>query len=419
MSISPPYGARSKVWLIVATKKRYQLCIVGGAGHVGLPLGVTFANAGVNTVLYDINESWIKKIEAGHFPFKERDGNRELQKALKRGTLHTTTVPEVIAQSEMILLVIGTPVDEYMNPDTRSLLSIITSYLPYFSNGQTIILRSTVYPGTSERLQKFLKRNGKKVSVAFCPERIAQGESLRELRELGQIVSAFDKKTADRVATLFKKISPSILMAKNPIEAELSKLFSNAWRYIKFATANQFYMMADSHGLDYHHIHDTMVKDYPRNRDLPKPGFAAGPCLFKDTMQLSAFNHNNFMLGHAAMLINEGMPNYVLQQIRRRTKQAPIKTIGILGMAFKAGSDDHRDSLSYKLKKIAEAHAHEVLCHDVYIKDKTFVPIKELIKRSDIIILATPHREYHAIKTGLYPKKLFVDIWNVWNTKGK
>ena len=208
-------------------------------------------------------------------------------------------------------------------------------------------------------------------------------------------------------------------MAKNPIEAELSKLFSNAWRYIKFATANQFYMMADSHGLDYHHIHDTMVKDYPRNRDLPKPGFAAGPCLFKDTMQLSAFNHNNFMLGHAAMLINEGMPNYVLQKIRTRTKGIPIQTIGILGMAFKAGSDDHRDSLSYKLKKIAEAHAHVVLCHDVHIEDKTFTPVKELIQRSDVIIRATPHREYHGIKTNLYPKKLFVDIWNVWNTGEK
>lgn len=395
---------------------KYDLCIVGGAGHVGLPLGVTFANNGTKTVLFDINEAWLKQIESGSFPFKEQDGDAELKKALAKKTLFTSAGAEVIAESQFVLLVIGTPVDEHLNPDWRTLFRMIERYMPYFQSGQTLILRSTVYPGTSERLQNALKKKGKKVNVAFCPERIVQGNSLKELSELSQIVSAFDIDTVQKVSKLFKKISPKIVVTEQPIEAELAKLYSNAWRYVKFAVANQFYMMADQHGLDYHRIHEVMTQDYPRNKDLPRPGFAAGPCLFKDTMQLAAFNHNNFFLGHSAMLINEGMPNYVVQKIKRHSKGKTIGTIGILGMAFKANSDDHRSSLSYKLRKIAESHADEVLCHDVHIQDPSFVDHKEVIKRSDVVILATPHDEYRAINPKRHPKKLFIDIWNFWDT---
>lgn len=395
---------------------KYDLCIVGGAGHVGLPLGVAFANSGATTVLFDINESWLRTIESGTFPFKEEDGDAELKKALKKKTLFTSNQAEVIAESRFILLVIGTPVDEHLNPDWRTLFRMVDKYLPYFKNGQTLILRSTVYPGTSERLQQVLKKKGKKIGVAFCPERIVQGNALKELRELSQIVSAFDRKTVEGVSKLFKRISPKIVTTERPVEAELAKLYSNAWRYIKFSVANQFYIMADQHGLDYHSIHDVMVRDYPRNKDLPRPGFAAGPCLFKDTMQLAAFNHNNFFLGHSAMLINEGMPNYIVQKIKRHANGKPIGTIGILGMAFKANSDDHRSSLSYKLRKIAESHADEVLCHDVHIQDPTFVHHKDVVKRSDVVILATPHDEYRAINPKRHPKKLFIDIWNFWGS---
>lgn len=397
--------------------KKYDLCIVGGAGHVGLPLGVTFANSGVKTILFDINKPWLTKIESGRFPFKEKNGDSELKKALARKALFTSTSPESITQSRAVLLVIGTPVDEHLNPDLRTLFQLIDRYLPYFTDGQMIILRSTVYPGTSERLQKLLARSGKKVGVAFCPERIAQGVAIKELRGLPQIVSAFDPQTVRRASALFKKIAPSIVVTERPVEAELAKLYSNAWRYIKFSVANQFFIMADQHGLDYQRIHDAMVKDYPRNKDLPRPGFAAGPCLFKDTMQLAAFNHNNFFLGHAAMLINEGMPNYVIQKLKRHPSDNPIVIIGILGMAFKAGSDDARSSLSYKLKKLAEAHAEEVLCHDVHIEDSSFTDLRELVKRSDAIILATPHKEYRSIRPSAYPKKLFIDIWNFWGTE--
>ncbi|MFZ2555913.1 MAG: nucleotide sugar dehydrogenase [Minisyncoccia bacterium] len=395
--------------------KKTDLCIIGGAGHVGLPLGVAFANSDVKTVLFDINKPWLEKIDSGSFPFKEENGDAALRKALKKKTLTTSMDAASISSSKAVLLVIGTPVDEHLNPDWNTLLTLVTNYLPYFRDGQLLILRSTVYPGTSERLQKLFRKEKKNIKVAFCPERIVQGYSLRELREFPQIVSAFDADTVKKVTALFRKISPSVVVAVSPIEAELAKLFSNSWRYIKFAVANQFYMIADQYGLDYHQIHAAMTKDYPRNSDLPRPGFAAGPCLFKDTMQLAAFNDNKFFLGHAAMLINEGMPNYVIDKLKRQTKGAPIKTIGILGMAFKAESDDGRSSLSFKLRKIAEAHADDVLCHDTYMEHPSHSKKDDLIKRSDVIILATPHNEYRSIQPSRYPKKIFIDIWNFWD----
>lgn len=423
----------------------YDLCIIGGAGHVGLPLGVAFANSGVKTALFDINHEALERIRSGVFPFKEENGNRELKKALRSDRLHTTDSPDAISRAKLILLIIGTPVDEYLNPDFNGFMRVVDQHLPYFKNGQTLILRSTVYPGTSERIQKLFYERGKRVGVAFCPERIVQGKALFELRRVPQIISAFDKNTLRTVEKLFKRIVPAVISVDEPIEAELAKLFSNAWRYIKFAVANQFYMIAADHQLNYHKIYQAMLKDYPRMQDLPSPGFAAGPCLFKDTMQLAAFNSNNFFLGHAAMLVNEGLPNFLILNLKRHLSKThgislnqavPVlagvqnparirafvqksgdlkeKTVGILGMAFKAESDDPRDSLSYKLRKIAQTEAKRVLCHDTHIKDPTFVSIPALLRESDIVILAAPHQEYRKINPARYRNKIFVDIWNFW-----
>ncbi|MBI2096697.1 MAG: nucleotide sugar dehydrogenase [Candidatus Sungbacteria bacterium] len=425
-------------------KQDFELCIIGGAGHVGLPLGVAFANRGVRTCLFDLNKEWLNLIRAGKFPFREEKGNQELKRALKRGTLLVSETPDVISKSANVLLVIGTPVDEYLNPDFTNLLRTIDSYFTYFRDGQTLILRSTVYPGTSERIQRYFHERGKKVGIAFCPERIVQGKSLIELGKLSQIVSAFDAKTARRVGALFNKLATKIVFTQKPIEAELVKLFSNAWRYIRFAVANQFFMIAAEHNLDYRQIYEAMRKNYPRNKDIPGPGFTAGPCLLKDTMQLAAFNSNNFFLGHSAMLVNEGLPNYIVQRLkhsratvaldaqalrrlRMKSKEAVIEhvlktfryyvdlkhlTLGILGMAFKAESDDSRDSLSYKLRKLAQAEAKRVLCTDVYIKDPGFVSLDTVLAESDILILATPHKQYASISPKKLRGKVVVDIWN-------
>jgi len=194
-----------------------------------------------------------------------------------------------------------------------------------------------------------------------------------------------------------------------PEEAELAKLFTNSYRYIKFAAANQLFMMANDYGLDYERIRRAVVEDYPRAADLPGPGFAAGPCLLKDTMQLAAFNNNNFALGQASMQINEGLPLYLVSKLAARFDLDSM-TVGILGMAFKGGSDDIRSSLSYKLKRVLKVRAAEVLTTDPFVTiDDSLCPLDQVLERSDLVVIGAPHAEY----AGVPISQPVVDIWNL------
>ena len=396
-------------------EKKIDLCIIGGAGHVGLPFGVVCANSGIKTVLLDINKDALEKIKHGVFPFKERGGSEALKAALAKGTLSMTDSPDVIHDSSFVLIVIGTPVDEYLSPRSGDIIRIIDKYLDYFCDGQIVILRSTVYPGITEKVQHYFDKKNKKVRLSFCPERVTQGYAIEEIKKLPQIVSAFDPETLHKVTDLIQKTTSARVITTTPIEAELAKLYTNAWRYIRFAVANQFFVIAHEHGLDYNRIAQAMKENYPRNQDLPSPGFAAGPCLLKDTMQLAAFTNNHFQLGHAAMLVNEGLVNYLMSSLKRTfSHDLKEKTLGILGMAFKAGSDDHRDSLSYKLRKIADVECKQVFCTDVHIQNPAFVSVEHVLQNSDIIILATPHLEYQTVDPSQHPHITFIDLWSFW-----
>jgi UDP-N-acetyl-D-mannosaminuronic acid dehydrogenase len=271
------------------------------------------------------------------------------------------------------------------------------------------VLRSTVFPGTSAWLASYLQMKGRDLMVAFCPERIVQGAGLKELGELPQIVSGHTPEAERAAAKLFERISPKVLTL-SPIEAEFAKLFTNAYRYIEFAATNEFYLVAKSAGVDYQRVLAAMKQDYPRLKSLPRPGYAAGPCLVKDTMQLSAFARNQFALGHSALLVNEGLVLHVIEDIKRRFDLASM-TIGLLGMAFKADSDDTRASLSYKFKKVLGGHARTVLTTDPFVpvaSDPDLRPLDEVIENSDIMIMCAPHAVY--LQADFKGKPVF-DIW--------
>ena len=194
--------------------------------------------------------------------------------------------------------------------------------MPHLADGQLLVLRSTVYPGVTAMVEKRMAEVGKDVDVVFCPERIAEGHALEEFSSLPQIVSGRQPRAIERAARLFRVLTPEIVELI-PEEAELAKLFTNTWRYIKFATANQLFMIANDFGLDFERIRHAVTYHYPRAADMPGPGFAAGPCLFKDTMQIAAFDKNRFTLGHASVMINEGLPLYLVGQLESRASTSP------------------------------------------------------------------------------------------------
>jgi UDP-N-acetyl-D-mannosaminuronic acid dehydrogenase len=375
-----------------------DVVIVGGCGHVGLPLGIAFAQRGLRVVLYDVNQAVVPLVNRGRMPFHESGAQELLRSVLAAGRLRATTDPASISAAEHVITVIGTPVDRHLNPHPQSVPLAIEDVGDRLVEGQLLVLRSTVYPGVTALVERLVARLGIRMDVAFCPERIAEGRAMQELGDLPQIVSSRSPEGLRRSAALFARLADRIIELQ-PEEAELAKLFTNVWRYIKFAAANQLFMIANDFGVDFERVRTAIVTDYPRAADMPRAGFCAGPCLFKDTMSLAAFTNNNFTLGHASVMINEGLPLYIISRLEKRFDLSET-TVGILGMAFKGESDDVRSSLSYKLKRILRYKAKRVLCADPYVRgDEDLVDEEVLLRESDLLLVAAPHRRYADLRT--------------------
>ncbi len=397
----------------MTTKFELDVGVIGGAGHVGLALSLTFADCGLHTVIYDIDADKVRMIREGRMPFFEQDAPDMLRRTLAAGTLQVEHEPDSLRDCRFLICIVGTPIDEHLNPAFTGIHRALDGCRDQFRDGQILVLRSTVFPGTSEHVQKYFQDLGVDVRVSFCPERVAQGQSVREFRTLPQIISAFDEQTLTEVERLFRHFVPDVVTMP-PMEAELCKLMTNSWRYLQFAAVNQFYMIATSRGLDFERMLHGCRHDYPRMAGMPGPGLAAGPCLVKDTMQLAAFSHNQFVLGHAAMLINEGLPAYLIERAREQLSLRHA-VAGILGLAFKAESDDPRDSLSYKLRKLLVLETAGVLVTDPYVQDPNVVPVERVLEEADVVFVATPHKVYREL--AVPADTVVIDVWNCLGTQ--
>jgi UDP-N-acetyl-D-mannosaminuronic acid dehydrogenase len=385
-----------------------DVVVVGGCGHVGLPLAIILASKKLKVVAFDTNTQVVATVNSGKMPFDEPGAPEVLTEVLRTKLFSASSDKKLVSTAEHVVVVIGTPVDEHLNPDPEVVPNAVAQLLDVLKDGQHLVLRSTVYPGVTKLVEKVIAGSGKKIDVSFCPERIAEGKAVEELIALPQIISARTTHAVDRAKSLFSNLTSNMIVV-SPEEAELAKLFTNTWRYIKFAAANQLYTIANDFGVDFERVRHAITTDYPRAADMPGAGFAAGPCLFKDTMQLAAFNNNNFTLGHSSMMINEGLPLYLVSRIEKNFDLSKM-TVGVLGMAFKAESDDIRSSLSYKLKRILKFKAQSVICADALVNDdEALIGEAELIDRADLVVIGAPHKRYASMPIS----KPVIDIWNI------
>ena len=383
------------------------ISIIGGTGHVGLPLGLMFAEKKYKVQLIDIDIKNINKVNKGIMPFKEDRANIILKNQIKKKKIFATNNLELVKLSKYIVICIGTPVNKKLQPETKNFLSFFKNLKKNLSKNSIIIIRSSVYPGICDKVYDICKN--KNNNISYCPERIVQGKSLIELPKLPQIISGFTKKSIDGSKNLFSKISKKIIIT-TVIEAELIKLFSNSYRYIMFSISNQFFKICNDLNINFEKLRLNMIDGYERNSGIAKPGFTAGPCLLKDTMQLSSFLKSRFHLGYSAMAINESIPIYLVKNLEKKYN-LKNKTVGVLGMAFKAETDDIRDSLSIKLINYLKKKGVKYLYSDPYYKDKKITSEKNLVKNSDFIIVTVPHKKYKKIK--IPKKKKVIDIWNI------
>lgn len=382
-----------------------EISIIGGAGHVGFPLGLIFSSKGYLVKLVDKNKDNLKKIQSGISPFLEQGSENLLKKMLKMKRLLTTSELREVKSSKYIIICIGTPINDNLKPEVQNFINFFKYLKKFLNKKHQVIIRSSVYPGVIDKVYNIIK--GRTKNLSYCPERIVQGKSIKELPDISQLISGINKQSIFNSQKLFKKISKKTIQVKI-IEAELIKLFSNAYRYVHFAISNQFYMICKNQKLDFFKIREIMKDGYKRNAHIPMSGFTAGPCLLKDTMQLSYFYNKQFSLGHSAMEINEGMPKFIIDSLEKKYN-LKNKTIGLLGLTFKADSDDIRDSLAIKLLKYLKKRKIKTLYSDEYFYLKGSQKKQELIKKSDIIIIGAPHKKYENLKFS--KNKAVVDIW--------
>lgn len=365
-----------------------KISILGGLGHVGLPLGLFLADRGHQVTLQDRacpeTDRKLVDLHAGRMPFIEEAAEELVARHWMRSVVPAYTGA---ASADVIIVCIGTPLDEYQNPRLEPVLRLCRDELAGLRPEQLVILRSTVFPGTTERVADVIAH-----PVAFCPERILQGRAIAELASLPQIVSGTDDATAEQAQSFFAALGVATVVV-TPLEAELAKLLSNAWRYIQFGAANEFFRLSTDLGANYQSVYRALTENYPRCT-IPTPGLSGGPCLRKDAFCLVAASPNGFPLGSAAIDANERLSDW----LTRRLDIKPGMVVAICGAAFKPENDDIRDSLSYRLKKLLEFRGATVLMTDPYAKAPGLVSQEEALAQADLVIIATPHAAYRHIR---------------------
>lgn len=408
-----------------AKKSSKSTISIIGIGRVGLPLAIVLASNGDTVYGIGRDPQKIDKINKGKMPFMEKGAAPLLRKYIGKN-LFATTDYSFIKKSEFVLLTLGTPVDANMNPTYSQIQGALIEAMPYFKTGQTLILRSTVSPRTTKYVKSFLEEDGKfqvgkNFYLAFCPERISEGNSIEEMKSIPQIVGADDTKSLKRANEFFKKIGV-LTMTTNTVSAELAKLFTNMYRYINFAVANEFMVLAHNYHRDIYEIVNLVNYKYKRG-GLNMPGLTAGPCLFKDGFFLISDLPYADLIS-TSWKINESMPLFLVRLVRERMKLEG-KRVVILGLSFKAEIDDIRESLSFKVRNALLRERADIVLHDPYVKEyqdqKIETDVYEAIRDADLIFIATNHNIYKKLDMkkirGLVKRKCLVcDVWNVWGT---
>jgi UDP-N-acetyl-D-mannosaminuronic acid dehydrogenase len=321
-----------------------------------------------------------------------------------------------VREADVIVIVLGTPIDENLNPRFGILKELMRTIEPFLRPGQLIVLRSTVSPGTTARVKELIEQLrgwqlGEDFYLVFGPERVLQGRSIEELESLPQIVGAFDDESFSRAEAFFSSYVQNECIRLSPVEAELGKLVTNMARYLSFAFANEVYLIADTWGANANRMIDAINRDYPR-LGIPRPGpNVGGPCLYKDGYFLLERLPFPDLIS-TSFKINEGMTAQIAIKIE---KMPNIQKIGILGMTFKADNDDVRNSLSFKLRKQLDNGIHELVCVDPFVEQYSDF---EQLQGADCLVLMTPHTEFSDLKRIARlvnnPDCQVIDIWGFW-----
>jgi UDP-N-acetyl-D-mannosaminuronic acid dehydrogenase len=393
-----------------------------GLGRVGLPLAITFADHGLSVLGVDKDADRLDTVRAGRMPFKEPDTEEPLSRALDARTLALSDRAADAAQADAIVLTLGTPTFSHIEIDMSDIRTVLDALLPHLRTGQLLVLRSTVAPHTTEFVAGYLEKHrgftvGQDIFVAHVPERIAADRFMAEIGTLPCIVGGVGEGSAERAAQLFEVLGAPIVQT-SPVQAELAKIWANILRYATFALPNLLMMDCERYGANVFEVIDLINRDYPRG-GIAQPGFTAGTCLRKD-FAFSEERSNAPGMLLAVSRVNESVPLFLVEGIKRRLGELRERKVAVLGLAFKGDTDDERDSLSHKLIRLLERELADVEVHDPVVATTPTAGFQEAVSGADVVVVATNHSAYSnaealaTIARTAAPDCLVVDPWNAF-----
>jgi UDP-N-acetyl-D-mannosaminuronic acid dehydrogenase len=402
---------------------------VVGLGRVGLPLALSFADRGLRTIGIDNDPARLEAVRAGTMPFQETGAQELLDRVRRRaqpessggGGLELSERVADAARARHIVITLGTPSFSHIEIDMRDIRSALDDLLGVLAPGHSLVLRSTVAPGTTEFVAGYLAKHrgfaiGEDVFVAHAPERIAAGRFLEEIDTLPCIVGGVGARSGEVVGELFGVFDAPIVQT-TPVQAELAKIWANILRYTNFALPNLLMMDCERHGANVFETIDLINRDYPRG-GIAQPGLTGGTCLRKD-FAFSEERSNAPGMLLAVSRVNESVPLFLVEGIRRRLGSLANRKVAVLGLAFKADTDDERDSLAHKLIRLLERELADVATHDPRVPTPTGT-FEEAVEGAQAVVVAANHSEFReprtlaAIAALAADDCLVVDPWNCW-----
>jgi UDP-N-acetyl-D-mannosaminuronic acid dehydrogenase len=394
---------------------------VVGLGRIGLPLALSFADRGLEVVGIDNDPQRLDAVREGRMPFEEPGGQELLDRVHANGGISLCERVADAARARQIVITLGTPSFSHIEIDMRDIRSALDDLLGVLVPGHSLILRSTIAPGTTDFVAGYLAKHrgfviGEEVFVAHIPERIAAGCFMQEIDTLPCIVGGVGARSGEVAGELFEAFHAPIVQT-TPVQAELAKIWANILRYTQFALPNLLMMDCERSGANVFEVIDLINRDYPRG-GIAQPGLTAGTCLRKDFAFSEERSAAPGML-LAVSRVNESVPLFLLEGLKRRLGALASRKVAVLGLAFKAGTDDQRDSLAHKLIRLLERELADVAVHDPHVPTPT-VSLAEAVADAVAVVIATNHAEFRDPQTLATIGELadgdclIVDPWNCW-----
>jgi UDP-N-acetyl-D-mannosaminuronic acid dehydrogenase len=386
-----------------------------GLGRVGLPLALSFADRGLDVIGVERVPATLEAVEGGRMPFHETGTQEVLERVREAGRLRLTQHVQDAAEAEHIVLTLGTPAHIHVEIDVSQIRHVIDDLLPVLREGHSVVLRSTVAPGTTEWVAGYIEQRrgftaGEDLFVSHVPERIAENHFLEEIATLPCIVGGVGDASGAKAAELFEVYGTEIVQT-TPVEAELAKIWTNILRYTQFALPNLLMMECEQSGANVFEVVELINRDYPRG-GIAAPGLTAGTCLRKDFVFSEERSSAPGML-LAVSRVHETVPLFLVEGLKRRLGGSlRDRKVAVLGLTFKRDSDDMRDSLSFKLIRLLERELAHVSRHDPHVPDES-EPLESALSGAHAVIVATNHSAFEDLVSRLPQGALLVDPWNV------